>query len=64
MAKSIEVIIGTAGDIKIDAVGFKGSGCEKATEFLEKELGTIHGKTRKPEYHARCVNASRQEVGR
>ena len=53
MAKTIEVIVDTGGGIRIDAVGFKGADCEKATAFLEKALGTVKGKTRKPEYHQR-----------
>ena len=53
MAKTIEVVVDTGGGIKIDAVGFKGADCEKATAFLEKALGTVKGKTRKPEYHQR-----------
>ena len=53
MAKTIEVVVGTQGEIKIDAAGFKGADCEKATAFLEKALGTVKGKTKKPEYHQR-----------
>ena len=32
--RSIEVTVSTRGDILIDAVGFKGADCEKATRFL------------------------------
>lgn len=64
MTRTIEVIINTAGAIEIDAIGFRGIGCERATEFLERELGSVHSKSRKPEYHARCNTARRQEVGR
>jgi len=39
MNKTIEIIIGTTGEIQIDAVGFKGPDCEKATAFLEEALG-------------------------
>src|ERR1039458_9432324 len=39
MNRTIEIIIGTTGDIQIDAVGFKGPDCEKATQFLEEALG-------------------------
>ena len=53
MAKTIEVIVNIDGGIKIDAVGFKGADCEKATAFLEKALGSVKGKTKKPEYHQR-----------
>jgi hypothetical protein len=34
-SKTIEIVIGTKGEIQIDAVGFKGPDCEKATAFLE-----------------------------
>jgi hypothetical protein len=39
MNRTIEIIIGTTGEIQIDAVGFKGPDCEKATAFLEEALG-------------------------
>ena len=39
MNRTIEIIIGTTGEIQIDAVGFKGPDCEKATKFLEEALG-------------------------
>ena len=35
----IEVTVSPQGDILIDAVGFKGADCEKATHFLEEALG-------------------------
>jgi hypothetical protein len=53
MAKTIEVVVDAGGGIRIDAVGFKGADCEKATAFLEKALGKVKGKTKKPEYHQR-----------
>ena len=59
MAKTIEVIVNTGGGIRIDAVGFKGADCEKATEFLEKALGTVKGKTRKPEYRQQAQREQR-----
>ena len=36
MARTIEVIVGTSGDIRIESTGFKGPDCEKATAFLEQ----------------------------
>ena len=53
MAKTIEVVVGTQGEIKIDAVGFKGADCEKATAFLEKALGQVKARQKKPEFHQR-----------
>ncbi len=59
--KSIEVIVQPDGSLKIDAVGFQGADCEKATEFLEKVLGQTTEKQRKPEYHRRVH--TQQQVG-
>jgi hypothetical protein len=61
MAKSIEVIVQPTGEVKIDAVGFKGADCEKATAFLEKALGQTTSKQKKPEYHRRAENV--QKIG-
>lgn len=38
-SKTIEVVVAPDGTIKIDAIGFTGPDCEKATAFLEKALG-------------------------
>jgi len=62
MAKTIEVVVNTGGGIRIDAVGFKGADCERATAFLEKALGTVKGRTKKPEYH-RQVQAQQRLGG-
>ena len=59
MAKTIEVIVTTDGAIRIDAVGFKGADCEKATAFLEKALGKVRGRQKKPEYHAKAQTQQR-----
>lgn len=63
MNRTIEIIIGTAGEIRIDAVGFEGPDCEKATQFLETALGTVGQKVRKPEFHRRNTTKNQQEVG-
>lgn len=59
--KSIEVIIKPGGGILIDAVGFQGADCEKATEFLEMALGQVSEKRKKPAYHQRAV--AKQQIG-
>ena len=41
MSKTIEVIVQPDGRLKIDAVGFQGANCEKATAFLEEALGKV-----------------------
>ncbi len=47
--KTIEIIIQPSGELKIDAVGFAGVDCEKATAFLEQALGQVQPRERKPE---------------
>ena len=49
--KQIEVIIDADGNISIDAHGFKGADCQKATAFLEKALGTSRAVIKKKEFH-------------
>jgi len=61
--KMIEVIVAPDGGIRIDAVGFKGADCEQATAFLEKALGQISGKRKKPEYYHRAELNRQQRIG-
>ena len=49
--KTIEVVVGPAGELKIEAVGFAGADCEKATAYLEQALGVIKVRQKKPEYY-------------
>lgn len=63
MARTIEIIVSTTGDILIDAVGFKGPDCEKATAFLEEALGLSGQKTKKPGYHQRANTRNQQKIG-
>jgi len=50
--KQVIIDITPAGTVKVDAVGFKGVGCDKATEQIEISLGGEVGKDkkRKPEF--------------
>jgi hypothetical protein len=64
MNRTIEIIIGTTGEIQIDAVGFKGPDCEKATQFLEEALGIVGQKIKTPEYHQRSMTRNQQRVPR
>ena len=62
MSRSIEVIVSPTGEIKIDAVGFKGADCEQATRFLEEALGMPTHRQRKPEYHQRNAHHLQQKL--
>jgi len=59
--KTIEIIVKQDGSLKIDAVGFKGADCEKATKFLEEALGKVSGKQKKPEHYRQVQR--QQQVG-
>jgi hypothetical protein len=60
--RTIEVIVGTSGEIKIDSIGFKGPDCEKATKFLEEALGMVGKKVKKPEYHQSTRTCNQQKL--
>jgi hypothetical protein len=51
--KHIEVIIAPDGSSRIEGHGFTGPDCEKATAFLERALGKVGNRRRKPEYAQR-----------
>lgn len=53
MAKQIVIDISPAGSVVVDAQGFKGVGCAKATEMIEVAIGGagMKKKTKKPDYH-------------
>ena len=59
--RTIEVIVKPDGSLKIDAAGFQGADCEKATAFLEKALGAVTGRQKKPEHYRQIQH--RQQVG-
>jgi hypothetical protein len=56
---SIEVTIEEDGAVKIEAKGFQGADCDKATKFLEEALGTVGSKRKKPE-HAQTAPQQRK----
>ena len=63
MKRTIEISIHTTGEIQIEAVGFQGADCERATKFLEEALGVEMNKTKKPEYHQSTRTMKRQRIG-
>lgn len=54
MAKQVVIDISAAGSVKVEANGFNGQGCDKATEMIEVAIGgeAAKNKKRKPEYYA------------
>jgi hypothetical protein len=64
MKPTIEIIVSPQGDISIDALGFKGPDCEKATRAMEEALGVVHRRIRKPEYLTTARAVAKQTLGR
>ncbi len=61
--KTIEIIVNASGQLTINATGFSGTDCEKATAFLEQALGKLTAKERKPEFYRRNQRNLQQKVG-
>ena len=63
MKPTIEIIVSPTGEIQIDAVGFKGADCEKATRFLEEALGVVDRRAKKTEYNQTRKSIHQQRIG-
>lgn len=50
MSRKIHVRITAAGEITVEAEGFKGNGCEAATKAIEDALGKPGTRTRKTDF--------------
>jgi len=61
--KTIEIIINASGQLTINAAGFTGADCEKATAFLEQALGSVSQKQRKPEWYQHSSRTNQQKIG-
>jgi len=60
MSKQIIVSVSPDGEVSIEAVGYKGQACRKATEALEHALGQV--KTYKPKPEMYQANAQQQKA--
>ena len=63
MKPTIEIIIQPTGQIRVDAIDFKGADCEQATKYLEEALGFVGQRQRKPEFHQQRRRQVRQGLG-
>ena len=61
--ETIKVTVKPDGSVEIEGVGFTGQDCTLATEFLEKELGSVTDRKLKPEYNQRPKAEQRREQG-
>jgi hypothetical protein len=59
--RTIEVTVSPEGDVMVEANGFKGKGCTKVTEALEKALGMPGKRGYKSDYNVQ--ETTTQKVG-
>jgi hypothetical protein len=57
--KQVIIEIDKIGNVNIDAVGFQGTACEDATRPIERALGLVKDKQKKPEYRQKNVRNQR-----
>ena len=62
-SKTIEVIVGPNGQIRVEARGFDGASCLEATKELEQALGQTASRRRKPEFYRSRAAARKQRLG-
>ena len=65
--QQVIVTVSPAGSVQIDAKGFKGNACEKATEQLHVVLGgggAAVDKKRKPDFFATNTAGNKATLGR
>lgn len=60
--KTVEIEISTEGEVKIEAVNFKGVSCTAATAAFEEALGTVKQRTKKREYHQQSTSQQSQRT--
>lgn len=58
--KQVIIDIGPDGEVRIDAVGFKGKACEKATAAFEEALGKVSKRTKKSEWYQSTASTVKQ----
>ena len=63
MNRTIEITVSPTGELHIEAIGFKGSGCKDATKALELALGTVQDSKHKPEFHQQARRTAQQKLG-
>jgi len=51
MTKTIEIVVGPTGEIRVQTKGFAGAACREADRFVEQALGRRMAETFTPDYH-------------
>lgn len=60
--KTVEIEISVQGEVKIEAIDFKGKVCEIATAPFEEALGAVKQRRKKPAYHQQATGKQSQRT--
>ena len=64
MIRRISVRVSPTGEISVEAIGYKGKGCEAATKAIEDALGNPGTRTRKADYwRQESTSKNQQRLG-
>jgi len=62
--RRIIVRVSPSGDLTVEADGFLGKGCEAATRAIERALGSVRQRARKPDFWRQPQrHQDRQQLG-
>lgn len=61
MSRQIRVRVSPIGEIRVEAYGFKGAGCEAATKAIEEALGQKVLRMKKPDYWSQGLQQQRTQ---
>ena len=63
--KHIDITFASDGTVEVEAIGFKGQGCEQATKQVEEALGIVANRKKKPDFYqpAKSSTGNNQSVG-
>ena len=63
MKKTIEITIGPEGQFSVEAHGFRGTSCHKATKVFEEALGDIETSRHTAEFYQPETTKNQQKLG-
>ena len=63
MTKTIEITIGPEGQFSVEAHGFRGTSCHKATKAFEEALGNIETSRHTAEFYQPETTKNQQKLG-
>ena len=63
MSKTIEIVVAPDGQTRVETMGFTGSECREASQFIVRALGRLTDELLKPEFYQTAESEQRQLEG-